>query len=768
MSDTETPNILSSAPATRTLALNIESLSRGIDNYHIDVDLSKKFCSAVRKLVEQLVPQLAVPKPKNWDNSKLLDEFRDIYIDMMTVLIHRVKTDLKPNEICFLQMAAIKYILQTSRARLQDDLTKLATRTSELRNKGSSESLSADQKLFWLRKNFETILYTVNKTLFLQLHRAEIKSLGAIRSHQMPAEYLEFTELMSNPLLFCTDINSLNLLVSEYSLWDVNGHPDGFNELNGAVEKLAGQILKDLPDAPLKAGIQGESEFAEITDELGGFVASQPFMGQAKDTRDVLGEQFTWLEDPAWVSRTFNIDVHRSELQALRKAQGFGAWWQRRGEIGRLERFLRQLKKLLKKRKLIAQMFAAFQVRNGWSPLLAEKIDMKTACLFVSGSFGSKKLSDSLAPGQSPTPDQQKFLEDLKVKVENQLRTLSLDLVARVLVDVCRYRQHLKYFRLAHRIFNRINLLTRATDLQLSSEAKTLYRIPTSSEIQQDEERIVHHAILKADVRGSTTVTDHLQNQGLNPASYFSLRFFDPINAFLDTFGARKVFIEGDAIIHSFLEYEHTPQQWFSVSRACGMAREMIAIVAANNRHSTQMGLPVLELGIGICYSADAPRYLYDAGQPIMISGAIGLADRLSSCSWNLRQQMQPGLFNIDVFRYAEGEKDKGEKGQHYVRYNVNGILLDNAAFEKLRVEMTLRKLRLKLNGKEFTFFAGQYPDCQGRKHELVIREGQVGLWKNERIEENPDSSEKYYEIVVNRKVTALVLDVKNRENTTP
>lgn len=146
-----------------------------------------------------------------------------------------------------------------------------------------------------------------------------------------------------------------------------------------------------------------------------------------------------------------------------------------------------------------------------------------------------------------------------------------------------------------------------------------------------------------------------------------------------------------------------------------------------------------------------------------MISGAIGLTDRLSSCSWALRQQIPPGLFNIDVCRYADGEKGKGEKGQHYVRYNVNGILIDNAAFQKLSQEITLQKTRVKLNGKEYLFHSGAYPDCLGQKRELIIREGQVGLWRNERIEENPDSDERYYEVVVNRKVITLVLEVRNR-----
>ncbi|MDP6732396.1 MAG: hypothetical protein QF877_06550 [Gammaproteobacteria bacterium] len=304
-----------------------------------------------------------------------------------------------------------------------------------------------------------------------------------------------------------------------------------------------------------------------------------------------------------------------------------------------------------------------------------------------------------------------------------------------------------------------MSLLTAADELKLSKTAGTLYLLPTSAEIEEDEERICHHAILKADVRGSTTVTDELQEKGLNPASYFSTRFFNPINKILETYGANKVFIEGDAIILSFLEYEHTPQQWFSVARSCGYAKDMLKITGSNNRYSTQMGLPLLELGVGICYSEEAPRYLYDGDHSIMISGAIGLADRMSGCSWNLRAAIKKSLFNVDVLRIAEGESGKGEKGQHYLRYNVNGINIDDLAFSKLKKEIPLKSVRIKLNAKDYLFHVGQYPDVNGRKKDLVIREGKVGLWRDLEIHEDPDSDESYFEVVVNRKVLSLVLE---------
>jgi hypothetical protein len=269
--------------------------------------------------------------------------------------------------------------------------------------------------------------------------------------------------------------------------------------------------------------------------------------------------------------------------------------------------------------------------------------------------------------------------------------------------------------------------------------------------------------ILKADVRGSTTVTDELINKDLNPASYFSMRFFNPINDVLKTYGANKVFIEGDAIILSFLEYESAPEAWFSVARACGCAKEMLKITGASNRHSKQMALPLLELGVGICYADAAPRFLYDGEQPIMISGAIGLADRLSGCSWKLRDALKKSLFNIGIYKIADGDAALGEKGQHTIRYNVNGITIDDLAYAKLRTEVAFSTKALNINGAEYVFHVGQYPDVNGRKKDIVIREGEIGLWKNNAIVAPEGESEPYYEVVVNQKVIPLILEAFTR-----
>ena len=306
-------------------------------------------------------------------------------------------------------------------------------------------------------------------------------------------------------------------------------------------------------------------------------------------------------------------------------------------------------------------------------------------------------------------------------------------------------------------MFNRLTILTKASDIELSRQARTLFQLPCSNEIEEDEAKIVHHTIMKADVRGSTVVTEMLEKKNLNPASYFSLHFFNPINEIIPAYGGNKVFIEGDAIILSFLEYQHAPQQWFSVARACGLARSMLRIIHANNNFARQSGLPTLELGIGICFSEEAPRYLFDADQPIMISSAIGLADRLSSCSWKLREKLQNKIFNIEVLAYADNERDKGEKGQQQIRYNVNGILLENAAFAKLANEIRLRKISASFDKHQEHLYYGVYEDLAGNRHDIVIREGRVGVWENDNFTRGSADAEPYYEVVTNGKVIAML-----------
>ena len=122
-----------------------------------------------------------------------------------------------------------------------------------------------------------------------------------------------------------------------------------------------------------------------------------------------------------------------------------------------------------------------------------------------------------------------------------------------------------------------------------------------------------------------------------------------------------------------------------------------------------------------------------------------------------MREKHRASLFNVEVCKIAEGEGNKGEKGQEHVRYNVNGILLDEQAMKKLKSEIMLQKLTVKIAGEDAVFHAGRFPDVRGKNRNLVIRQAKQALWKNDEVVRNTESVEYFYEVVSHPKVLAHV-----------
>src|SRR5208282_858644 len=217
-----------------------------------------------------------------------------------------------------------------------------------------------------------------------------------------------------------------------------------------------------------------------------------------------------------------------------------------------------------------------------------------------------------------------------------------------------------------------VNLVTNERLQELSRVNGTLYEFLLPEEQgQTDSERVLRHVVLKADVRDSTRLTRTMMEKGLNPASYFSLNFYDPVNKLLQKYGATKVFLEGDAIILAFLEREGEPP--LAVSKACVLAREMIEIVRGYNQLSERAGLPSLELGVGISYQDSPPMYLMDGEQRIMISDALNESDRLSSCSKRVRKTMNSAETPFHVYAFQTvSDADLQDSPEDFIlKYNV-------------------------------------------------------------------------------------------------
>jgi hypothetical protein len=307
-------------------------------------------------------------------------------------------------------------------------------------------------------------------------------------------------------------------------------------------------------------------------------------------------------------------------------------------------------------------------------------------------------------------------------------------IAARLLRDLFCYHRDLRGLEAITAGLDSVNLITDHKVRELSSLNGMLYEFLPPEDQRAAEDRILHHVILKADIRDSSHLTRSLMAKGMNAASYFSLNFYEPVNKLLAKYGATKVFLEGDAIIVAVLEREG--EAMLAVSRACVLAWEILSLLRGYNELLERSGLPQMELGLGIAYQDSAPLYLMDGDHRIMISDAINESDRLSSCNKRVRKKLAPdaGLFRVYTLQIAADSRPDAEDGASSeditINYNVSGICLSEAAFRKLQAEISLSSWKANFKGKwvdeQREFLVGTVPLANGAFRKIAIRKSRV------------------------------------------
>jgi hypothetical protein len=303
-------------------------------------------------------------------------------------------------------------------------------------------------------------------------------------------------------------------------------------------------------------------------------------------------------------------------------------------------------------------------------------------------------------------------------------------IAARLLRDLMCYHRDLRGLEAVSAGFDSVNLVSDDKVRELSTLNGMLYEFLPPEDQRPSEDRVLHHVIIKADVRDSSRLTRSLMERGMNAASYFSLNFYEPVNKLLEKYSATKVFLEGDAIILALLEREG--EAMLSVSRGCVLAAEILSLLRGYNELLERAGLPQMEVGLGLAYQDSAPLYLMDGEHRIMISDAINDSDRLSSCNKRVRKKLAPDAGVFQVYSVLVGSTDNAGSGTEELRlnYNVGGICLSEAAFRKLQQEIALRPWNAAFSGpwldEQREFFAGTVPLANGTFRRIVIRKSRI------------------------------------------
>jgi predicted metal-dependent hydrolase len=332
---------------------------------------------------------------------------------------------------------------------------------------------------------------------------------------------------------------------------------------------------------------------------------------------------------------------------------------------------------------------------------------------------------------------------------------------ARYLIDISRFHRDVRKLEVLKRALESVNVVSNERLRELSEINGTLYQFLLPEEEKPAEQRVNHHVVLKADIRDSSFLTRSLMERGLNPASFFSLNFFEPVNKLLPKYGAEKVFIEGDAVILALLENEG--DRGFGVARTCALAREILNIVGAYNSALTENGLPPLEIGIGIAYQSSAPLYLMDGAHRIMISEALNLSDRLSACHKRARRQLKDSnpLFNVFVFQTVDEQSAAGALEDFLLNYNVGGIHLPLAAFQKLQDEISLEEFKMELpmpwGPEPVRLFRGLVPVSPGVFRPILVREGRAAQVEARDFSFVRWAEHTYYEVCSNPELVMMI-----------
>jgi len=726
--------------------INLTRFIKGIDNIHIDVYLSPRFTDLMADAIYSLLSERTSTRRRFTDKpsssvSAKLEAFGVLYSDILTATIHKAKEEKRVDSVQLFQVAVIKFALNI--VKIKFDLLLRELRNVTLSTSGSEKALHSHERIRWTTRNKNRLLYQVSHELFQQIQWVESGVIKQLRKSLLGVTWSIPEAVLFNPLLQSPDAYDHDIMIVHYvMLFKTADDQYNIDFLDGLFAKM----------------------FDEIAQTCEILVDNAP-----KKIYTVDGIDFSWKDVPENVELLFNT---QETQQALNENIN------NREALKIRLKYQEKANKILnrKLRPILLNILTAYEIPrlyDHYARLLSPQLLYQALNDEISLQAVSNKLQIELKIRPLRRKDDKPLsiheLADTHKKLRRQVRQPADEVLRHFTKDFITYRKDLKYLHLIEKTLEDIHVLRNESDVQLSRGNRMLHEFLEQAELKKNInslEDIIGHVILKADLRGSTTVTQELQKRGLNPATHFSRNFFNPIQQLIGKFGAEKVFIEGDAIILSLFEYKTTSDQWFASSRACGLAKNMLKVVDAQNQISIAHGLPILELGIGICYASEPPTFLYDGDQRIMISPAIGKADRLSSCSWKLRKKyahQKTLLTNVIVFQQGIDDEFKGEKGISTFRYNVNGIELEAKAFKKLQNEIALQSFKIRLPGEaqDVRFFIGQYADTKGDMNEVVIREGIVRLWQ-ENTDTYPLTDNIFYEVVTNKIILNKIKGVFN------
>ncbi|HEX6503211.1 MAG TPA: hypothetical protein VF011_08175 [Terriglobales bacterium] len=675
-----------------TPRLILKDIAAGVDNLRHDVYLSPKFVEQMRPQLARLIARhgnietvltpdagavsfgtfRAAPSPQN----RKLDpaELKTLLTELHVSGLNRAKAANNVSVDLLARLAILKFLRAELLSQFAQVLERCRIKMKAFEGIRQQTGLQLRERVAAFQVGKKTVLRRAGQELFQTLQEIEKETLARMRRSLFGADPGSDYRLFLHRMIFTEDARDDYLNAEHYVMF---GNWDRDSDRFPHIREIACAFLSSLSLGP-------EAEDLTVVDA---------WLNAPENAQELVG------------SGTPDVSTPQGCAQ-----EGRLAYWV----------------ELLDEAKVLDSIIASYEV----VPLLQE----------YSPRINAQQLKNGLV-SRTEYARVQKLIEEhgrlstdsfqaAVNRVANCRGAERTKIAGRFLRDFLRYHRDLRRLEALNAALDSVNLIGNEKLRELSAVNGTLYEFVLPEEQRPVEDKILHHVILKADIRDSTCLTRSLLERGLNPASYFSLNFFDPVYKLMPKYGATKVFLEGDAMILALLDKEG--ESGLSVSRACVLGREMLEIVNGYNHLLARSGLPALELGIGISFQDSSPLYLMDGDQRIMISDALNESDRLSACNKRARKSVEPlqSKFNVYVFQMVSDD-DAGENADDFLLpYNLNGIRMSEAAFRKLNSEISLQKCHLDLPSlwaqDENELYSGLVPVGNDIFRKIVVRKSRV------------------------------------------
>jgi hypothetical protein len=802
-----------SALRSYNITLPMGSLTIGVDNIHHDVYLSPKFVQAARDYLFDLIRQNAgssylsgfeFRSSKSADSTAFRKLLTDLLRNSLTTAKHQKNIEI---DILF-RLAILKFLT----GELQNQFANVILDGKEyIRKRGeyferSQQAHVLKAHLTEMQSARRDVLRLIGQLVAQIVVDIEENVIAKARRALFGDDFAPFYELLKNRLVFLDGGKDDFFFLEHYVLLgNYARDPDRFEAMDALFQDFLKEIGIESPQAgtspsanenhkrlaseadrirseistleserdalrkkvegggllnkflssgdpaDLKAALhQAEKRIAALQENLAKLGPQLELAEQQADfaNKDIQGKLGDYLNEPENAKRLFDASAADESERPVRARQ------------------LALLAARLEEKELTSHILASYEVRP-----IAKEFCPPVHLQQLRKALVSKEEARRVEELLKQVPAKRlimKPIEELIKRVKRYSRDETQAMVLRFATDFMRLRRDLRDAEHVTACMERINLVTADKVRELSRMNNRLYECVLREEARPEHDQVVSHVIIKADVRGSTKMTQDLLAKGLSPASHFSLNLHEPVKRLLDRYSAKKVFIEGDAIVLAIFETEASRAYARPVAKACALSRHILAVCNSYNDQAESTQLPPLEIGVGVAFQGSAPTYWTDGESRIMISKALNLSDRLSGCAKLAKRLLagQKTMFSVFQFLTAMEGASAEELDEFLVRFNMNGIELNDEGFQKLSEEISLETIRTKLDypwGKqEVELFYGEVP--MGESVELLVLRKGVARQLQPDGKVGRATDHLYYEVCTNPKLYDLVAALKRTE----